>query len=338
MKTRLYRQNDYWEIWHEDNTIFMYSSKTKQTYTEVVLEGKASRTLAQQIELQMQARIKRKLDNGYKHTQEEASEATNQLDLPLPMLANKFKPVNWREIWVQPKLDGMRLLVAMEQSTGELIAYTRRGQRLETVDHILWPLVPWFEMNPSLILDGELYRHGTPLQDIMSLAKRQQAGTETLEYRLFDLADPALPYSARLHTLNMLNGEHAPEGVKLVPSQLVPNVGAAQAMLQEALSDGYEGLILRNGAGLYRNGKRSSDLLKLKHFHDEEFKCVGAEITPAGVPVLICVTAAGKPFRATAPGNHIEREGAERFVGHHVTVKFAGLTKEGVPFHPIALG
>ncbi len=114
-------------------------------------------------------------------------------------------------------------------------------------------------------------------------------------------------------------------------------------MFQKYLDDGYEGAIARNVSGCYV-GKRSYDLLKIKEFLDAEFEVIGVEegrgkLTGHGI--FVCKTANGAEFRAKMVGDTAALkqyyQDASLAVGRQLTVKFQGLTKNGIPRFPVAL-
>jgi len=348
MITTLYKINNTgklgtWSIRRADEKTIIMTSQTGpddaiREYREIVPTGKAGRTLDEQVESRIQSRIKNKLDGGYKLSEADAraARATNSLALPLPMLAVSKPPEQlWAATYAQPKLNGMRLLVTSQG--GRVFGYTRKSQELPAVQHIYDQLRPVFKDNPDLILDGELYVHGASLQEIMSWAKREQDATYDLEYHVFDMISkqPFMHRAAGVdYAVSLADSEH----IIQVPSAKIVTHDDVQHHLGVCLAEGFEGVILRNGQAAYSAGKRSKDIVKVKQFFDEEYLCTGTEVTDAGVTVLHCTTAAGKLFKVTAPGNHTERLKAARLVGKWVTIKHAGLTPYGIPFHPVCLG
>ena len=86
-----------------------------------------------------------------------------------PMLAYPVsdKPIDYtKPVFMQPKLDGVRCLIQAEKrgdksQLGHLkvTAYSRTGKEWLNIDHILESLTPFFDANPNVILDGELYNH-----------------------------------------------------------------------------------------------------------------------------------------------------------------------------------
>ena len=59
---------------------------------------------------------------------------------------------------MQPKLDGVRCIIQLDDK-GEVYAYSRTGKPWLNIAHILKDLKPFFDQQPDVILDGELYNH-----------------------------------------------------------------------------------------------------------------------------------------------------------------------------------
>ena len=96
------------------------------------------------------------------------------------------KPINYDEpVFMQPKLDGVRCLIqysVWHESPDEprVIAYSRTGKEWKNIDHILFNLKPWFQLNPNIILDGELYNHDLKdnFEKIISLVRKTKPTAE----------------------------------------------------------------------------------------------------------------------------------------------------------------
>ena len=89
------------------------------------------------------------------------------------MLAHKFddKRVNWsKPVYIQPKLDGVRCLFTKDG------AFSRTGKKFMNVRHIETALKSFFDQQPDVILDGELYNHKLKrdFEKIISLVRKQK--------------------------------------------------------------------------------------------------------------------------------------------------------------------
>lgn len=321
-----------WSIWSKGNQIFIEANNV--IYTETVKEGKASRSLAEQVQLRMDARIRGKLDSGFKRSIEElGAHNTNQLGYAMPMLAVKHTDVKInpdKKILVQPKFNGHRCLI------NEDGAYSRRGKPIETIKEILSEL----KVPDGVTLDGELYCHGMPLQTIASWAKRRQANTSKLQFCIYDAIVPGYTFEERYQLLEELivPTEH----IVLVKNEDFNHFLGATYYRDKMINQGFEGAMLRYADSAYEIGTRSKSLIKVKFRFDGEFKCIGIEPSREGFGILILETGSGKTFKAMAPGNHYDKQfvltNKEDYINRWVTCQWPEVTNEGIPFHCVATG
>ena len=199
-----------------------------------------------------------------------------------PMLAHKVndKKIDFNEpVFIQPKLDGVRCIFTKDG------AYSRTGKQFHNVRYIELRLAPFFDKNPDVILDGELYNHDLrdDFEQIISLVRKQKPTDEDrlnsadmIQYHVYDYIVPFIGYEARLKWL-LSNKDHLWSNVVLpVETHRVYKYEEAANMHYDGfLKQGYEGSILRlNGA--YEQ-KRSYNLQKFKDFSDDEATIVGYE-------------------------------------------------------------
>ena len=305
-----------------------------QRQVEHIEEGKAGRSIDDQIMLRIASRISRQLDKGYSPNIEDAEKKpVNSLGLVKPMLAQKIesvKNIDFDEAYVQRKYDGNRMMIA--NVNGENIAYTRNGKIIDSVDHILREI----EIPEGTILDGEIYCHGYPLQTIVSWVKRKQENSLMLKYHAYDIVSP-LKYSDRMIMLRDIEyGENA----EFVETIKVRSMEEVDSYFREFRHDDYEGAIIRWGAFGYEDGKRSKSLVKVKGWQDDEFMVIDIEHSADGWAVLTCMMNNGKTFSVSAPGTIEQKkevlENREKYLGKYVTVKYSTITNAGKVFHPVA--
>jgi len=313
-----------------------YGGETQIKYEEIA-ENKSGRDLDAQMLLRFNSRLEKKRDSGYKDSLEEAKASRqNAIELPRPMLAVKYQSVKGRisfrgGVYVQRKYDGNRCLIAKRDD--QIIAYTRNGKQVRTIQHVLDEI----DIPNGTILDGELYVHGESLQKIRSLISRKQPDSAKLRFHAYDLVDKHAPFIDRFNSVSsMLSGL---DNVEVAPTYAIAEERSALTKMMEFREEGYEGAILRWGSYGYEDGKRSKSLVKFKVWDDAEFQVLDIECSKDGWPVLI-MEHYGKRFKAIAPGTHEDRnyvlKHKEQFIGKFVTIEFANLTADGVPFHPIA--
>lgn len=300
---------------------------------EQVLEGKVNRDVYEQIELQMNSRINKQIDRGYVESIEEAkrSKATNAIGQKKPMLAQTFdiKYMDFRSgMFIQRKYDGNRCIIV--NNGGEIIAYSRNGKPISSISHITDNI----QIPEGVAIDGELYAHGYKLQQIVSWVKRKQEDTLKLKYHAYDLISNE-PYQERFFRLNDIKGNF-----EVVPTWAVSTEDAIYDYHASFRAEGYEGSILRINSSGYEDGKRSRSLLKIKDWFDEEFLVIDVIPSKDQWARLICAMPNGNTFRVTAPGTMREKEevllNKNNYIGKRVTVEYAYLTEDGIPFHPVA--
>lgn len=327
-----------WSIgFDEPNTIKILYGQYKgaqQFQKEVVPEGLAGRSLKEQIRSRISSRINKQLDKGYVKSYEEAisTTVTNSLNLLKPQLALAEKRAGQYSVhgaMRQLKLDGNRCIITRQNN--DLIAYSRNGKIIDTIDHI----TDGIDIPEGTYLDGELYAHGVKLQTIMSWTKRRQGNTLKLKYHVFDM----ISTETFRERWDILNSFSLGLNVEYVPTW--NNDDSNAPSLNDALDAGYEGLILRlNGYG-YQDGKRNKSLIKIKQFYDNEFYVVDIHPSKDGWAILECVTNEGKLFRASAPGTMEEKKEILRnkngYIGDRVTIQYATLTADNIPFQPVAI-
>lgn len=351
MEIKLYRKNvngiGTWRIWSEGSTIHIAHATTiggsEVFHREEVETNLSGRTIDEQVALRIRSRVSRVLDRGYKESIEEAQRShTNQLGLDRPMLAQQFGKVtriNFDGAVLQKKLDGHRCLITSQE--GELIAYTRQGKPIPTIKHILQGLSG--RIPEGTTLDGELYCHGVKLQTIGSWVKREQPATANIFFVCYDLISNDRYIERHREMAEIVAGVDtgAPGRVMALPYTPYEGDEATRALFRKVRGEGFEGLMLRLDGRGYEAGRRSSSLLKIKEFEQEEFKVVGFKESSTGWAICICETKSGKRFDCSAPGTLAEKKqvlfAQDKYLYRYLTVDFAHWTDDGLPFQPTAI-
>ena len=203
-----------------------------------------------------------------------------------PMLAHPVsdRPVDYDAgpVFIQPKLDGVRCLIQYDNST--VTAYSRTGKEWKNIDHILFNLKSFFQLNPDVVLDGELYNHKLKddFEKIISCVRKTKPTDEhrreserLVQFHCYDIIKPSsrgMTFSEREEWLRLNVPKHN-YVVRQVESTIVRNEVDAQHENNANLAEGYEGSILRTN-DIYQH-KRSHSLRKFKQFHDAEAKIIG---------------------------------------------------------------
>jgi ATP-dependent DNA ligase len=279
-----------------------------------------------------------------------ASRATELiLSAPLPMLANKW-PERKKYIQfpclVQPKYDGTRTIAMCGLEEGPCL-FSRQRKAYAHLEHIQ-AIVR--KLPKGLILDGELFTTKAHFQTIVGLAKKKTLTEEDrvqhnlLELHCYDIVDPVKPFHERYAILQDLFRTIIGSTLQLCPTKEVAKESDLKPAHDAYVLAGYEGLMIRNKAGLYAVGDRSNDLLKMKEFEDDEFKIIGfyeADGAEKGCVMWRCVTPKGVEFGCRPEGTREDRQelfkhGSD-YIGKLLTVRYQNLTPDGVPRFPVGI-
>lgn len=279
--------------------------------------GRANETSpAEQAELEAMSRWRKQVDKGYRESKEELKE------LPLlPMLAHDYLKQGHRikyPCYGSPKLDGVRCLAIRHEDRVELKS---RGGKEYFVEHIQRDLLG--SMLPGEVFDGELYIHGKYLEEIVSAVKKPNEDTPNLKFVIFDVVNHK-EFDDRLQDLAVVKRFGA--SVEELRYVVLNSEQEMKEKHKEYVAAGYEGIMLRNGGGVYESGKRSADLQKYKEFFDEEFVIIDVREDANGNAVLeVYDNTAGCNF-SVCYGDHEERKRQLKekslYIGKKITVKY----------------
>ena len=295
---------------------------------------KNATTSTQQAEAEAKAMFDKKKALGY-------WENIEDIDTPIyfkPMLAhdyNDYKDKIKFPIFSQPKLDGIRCIIRNDGM------WSRNGKQIISAPHIFESLVSFFEENPDLILDGELYaeKDVADFNTIISCVRKTKPEPEDLvlskkyiKYYVYDLPSTDESFIKRFKELSKLN---LPECCVKVQTDQIDNLNDLSSYYYDYMEGGYEGQILRVDAP-YEN-KRSKYLLKHKTFFDKEFTIIGFEEGLGKLSGKI-----GKlvfdGFDSAVNGTHEYLEelwnNRENLIGKTATVKYFELTPDSKPRFP----
>lgn len=345
-----------WYTFTEGNAIHVIhglcegKKQEKITYAKGKNKGKSNETSDdQQAILEAQSKWQHQRDRGYFETKEEALAYVAWEPMKAQSFEDQAKKIVF-PCYGQPKLDGCRVMIpasgnAVSKSGLDLAlpSHWSKGLRLLEASGLL-----------SEGLDGEVYAGlvsdgGLSLQEIVSAFRKENENTHKLEYYVYDIPG-AGAFEERVEKLAKLNDyivKLSYEGVDLpirvVYTAMIENAEAGDALYEELISRGYEGMMYRNANGLYEHGKRSYDLIKRKGSVDFEALVLSVEEDKNGDGVMLCKTVNGEhigsEFRVlmridAAEVNYRKYENALTLIGKTVTVQAESYSLDGVPTKP----
>lgn len=330
-----------------------------QTTEDVVTEGKNTgkknaTDAVEQAEVEAEAKWTKQLKKGYVKSVEEAESGAVDSVIEggiAPMLApSKIYPhfaskLQW-PVWVDPKLDGTRMIAVLKD--GKCSLWSRTRKRMRSLPHIERAIETQLGHHENLILDGEAfsydYRHN--FEDLLSFIRQEspKEGHEVVDYYVYDLPSHDGLFNDRHVVLtNLLKNCSKP--LIQVQRSLAQNHEDVMRLHERNLAEEWEGSMVR-GNGPYEQDRRSYYLQKLKNFQDAEYKIVDAEEgrgkDTGTVGAFVCVTPEGKTFRCRLKASYARRrellENPDQWKNKVLTVAYQNLTSDNVPRFPIGKG
>tara|TARA_R110001606_G_C15394865_1_gene652045 strand:+ start:2365 stop:3687 length:1323 start_codon:yes stop_codon:yes gene_type:complete len=245
------------------------------------------------------------------------------------------------------KLDGLRCIMIAED--GKAKFYSRSGKIFTTLGKVEEAVNKQIEANPKLanyVIDGEICivdEDGN--EDFKAISKVYNKKDYTIEnpkFKMFDFIRKDsfengmgfIPYCDRLDILTKTYETNEYLDIVESWSYSEENLAIANKLVKEK---GWEGLMLRDGV---YEGKRTSHLLKLKKFIEEEFTVIGAsnadfrvisketglEITVEGLANITIDLGDGESCESGSGFTQKEREyyvdKHEELIGSEVTIQY----------------
>ena len=248
----------------------------------------------------------------------------------LPMLANKWenrKKYISQPFYVQPKLDGVRLLVSKDggiSRTGKVVPGTEiLGKGLDEGQYV----------------DGEAFDPNLNFEELTSIFKTDPLKLKFHVFDFFDLKKLDMTFEERWEKVKSLKNSH----YEYVETTLVMLRDHVPMMHEKHVKEGHEGTMIREASSVYEVGQRSNYLLKHKDFQTEEYPIVDVkEGSGREVGTAIWVCKVGEQHFSVRPEGTLEvrrkfLEEKDKYIGKQLTVRFQNLTALGVPRFPVGV-
>ena len=200
-------------------------------------------------------------------------------------LAQEYKDnCDWNDRWwVSRKLDGVRCL-AITDEEGNYRLYSRMGKEFTTLDKVKEAIEATGIINS--VFDGEICLvdddGNEDFQGVMKQLRRKDHQIENPAFMIFDMltksefeaekSDRKL-YSRLIMLKQWLRGRFIDESIlRFTHQTLITDQDHFEYWNTIENKDNWEGLMLRKDVGY--EGKRTKNLVKVKSFHDAEYKVV----------------------------------------------------------------
>lgn len=234
------------------------------------------------------------------------------------MLAHKmgkdFDPSGW---YMSEKFDGVRAFWDGKN------LYTRGKNHINAPEFLTAKL-------PKIALDGELWTSRNSFEEIASIVALNDPADwrwQKVHYLIFDAPLFRGDFEARLNELK----KH--KDIELIRQIICEGKNHLESFHKEVEAKGGEGVILRDPASLYEEGKRTKSYLKFKSFDDNEAVIIGYKMGKGKYQNMVGsfeVEADGKRF-FVGSGLTDEIRKNPPPIGSVITYKHSGYTKNGLP-------
>lgn len=191
--------------------------------------------------------------------------------------------------FVSRKLDGVRC-IAIKRGD-DITFYSRNGKPFETLDELKQPLLELsnnISNSENIVFDGEIClmdeNGNEDFQNIMKEIRRKDHTIRNPKYIMFDClrleefenAKSKIPFRDRYYLrLWKASKLYKHQNIECLEQRLIDSHEEIGKWLETAIKNNWEGVMLRKDVPY--KGKRTNDLLKVKKFHDKEYKVIRAE-------------------------------------------------------------
>lgn len=371
-----------WEDDHKGYVIRRYTSqyggKVIAQPEIVISRGKVKRTVTEQAQLEYNSHLKKYQDKGYKlldksidkYTKEELEKilpehTTDANGIIKPMLAKDYHKVATsvleKQYLASRKLNGVRMLLYLDED-GNIRSASRGGEDYDySTTHIRSDerLISFFKLHPTVVLDGEVFHRYKRLQEISGAARLEKNATDCdwLQYWIYDCFikdDINLSAEERLSLLEdwfederipTFNNNENSDFIFRVPHVEVSGWSSIKKLHDQYVSEGFEGVVIREVSKPYKPNSRTNAMLKIKEYFDDTFKVIGYELGLRGSEdmTFICETKDGKTFKASPLGDretkaeYVENF-EEKYKNHLGDCKYFEYSSDGLPQQSKFLG
>lgn len=301
------------------------------------------------------SKYRTKIKAGYSDSKPDTKISASKNQIPFPMALKTWKDFGHRlnyPLYLQPKLDGLRMIALLDKNK-KVILKSRRLHDIAGFDKLRAELQTLYDNSndKTIILDGELYKHGMDLQTISGIVRSDArvSEEEELRFMLFDcfsIGDTSA-FDDRLARLeSFIADRQSTSQLELNDTVSVASEIEADKYYIEKTDQGYEGIIYKSADRLYEYSltkeKRSSWYLKRKQQFDDEFEIVGfgeGKGKDLGCVVFILKTKSGIEFNSVINGTYEYRKqlyqecvkNFDTFKGRMAKVQYEDLSSDGVP-------
>lgn len=200
----------------------------------------------------------------------------------------------------------------------------------------------WFTRHyPPFAIDGELWTKRNDFENISSIVRTQVPDNRwhQITHQIFEVPNQSGGLLDRLTILQTYLSQHPTTPIHIIKQTSIKQKSEVKYFLHQVISQGGEGVVVRNPNTPYQTGRLKS-ALKVKPYFDTE--CLVIEIlTGKGkyrdkMGSLLCTTNTKKQVKIGSGFTDRQRQNPPK-IGDKITFKYYGFTKKGSFKYPVFL-
>jgi len=191
----------------------------------------------------------------------------------------------------------------------------------------------WFTKDfPSFELDGELWTKRADFENIQNIVldKTPTKYWKEITYNIFEVPNEKGNFRKRLMKIQKWLEKNQNKYIKVIPQIKCKNKKHLDEYLEELINLKAEGVMIKNPEISYFKG-RSSQILKVKKFHDMEGEIIGFNFKGNRLKSLRIKLDSNIVFNLGGGFTKKQRETNDFKIGDFVTFKYYSFTKYGKP-------
>lgn len=216
------------------------------------------------------------------------------------------------------KLDGIRAYWNGKE------LHSKNGNKIYAPD--------WFIKEfPNFELDGELWTKRNDFENVQNIVldTNPSEAWKEITYNIFEVPNAKGNFKKRLKKIDNYLKNNPNKNIKIIPQIVCKNEKHLESYLEELVNKKAEGIIIKNPNIDYFTG-RSSDVLKVKKFEDDEGLVIDLNYKDKKFKSLVVKQKNGIVFNLGGGFSNKERLNPPK-IGDIVTFKYYGFTKYGKP-------
>lgn len=216
------------------------------------------------------------------------------------------------------------------------------GKKLRTKSGKTLNPPSWFIKNyPPFAIDGELWTKRSDFETISSIVNTNIADNrwKNISHQVFEVPNQSGDLLARLAILQTYLSEHGDTPIHIIKQTIIQQKDEVKTFLHQVISQGGEGVVVRNPNTPYQTGRLNS-ALKVKPYFDTE--CIVAKILLGKgkysdkMGSILCKTNRGKEVKIGSGFTDQQRTNPPN-IGETITFKYYGFTQKGNFRFPVFL-